>query len=121
MDRLGNPSLLQLTTKIIDARPLRPREEIYYLASPWALPWAIECRPFRTLFDCAARTSAHLLKSRRCLTRHIESAFEDETHLSDQTVIEQSAEDRDAVRHAPRWLELGQRIIWIRGPVAARF
>src|SRR5690349_19101685 len=65
--------------------------------------------------------TAHCLKSCRPLTHHAESSFERNAHLSNQTIIEQSSEKCDPMRDTPRGIELGQRIIWIGGPVAARF
>src|ERR1051325_11851936 len=62
-----------------------------------------------------------LLKSCRPLTHHTERPFQRNSYLADQTVIEQAPEDGNAVRHAAGGIDLGQRIIWIGGPVAARF
>src|SRR5262249_23533188 len=65
--------------------------------------------------------STHTLEPRRPFPRNCELAFEGQACLPYQSVVEQPAEDRDAVRHAPGRIELGQRIRRIRGPVASRF
>src|SRR5262245_38503347 len=58
----------------------------------------------------------HPLKSWWPLTLHIESAFKCDAYLADQTVIEQSPQNSDSVRDAAGWVELGQRVVWIRSP-----
>src|SRR6185436_607020 len=50
-----------------------------------------------------------------------ELPLEGQSHLPDQTIIEQTAEDCDTVRHATRRTELWQRIRRIRSPVTSRF
>src|SRR6266852_2155906 len=57
----------------------------------------------------------------RPLSGHAKCSLEREPDLPDQTVVEQPAEDRDSVRHAPRRSELRQRYGRVRGPVTARF
>src|SRR5258706_2096598 len=52
--------------------------------------------------------------------RHPEGPFEGDPHLPQQPVVEQTADEGDAVRHPPRWVEFRQRVVGIRGPVAAR-
>src|ERR1043165_4725586 len=60
-------------------------------------------------------------KSRRSFFHDIECSFERDADLAQQSIVEQSSEDSDAVRHAARWIELRQRVRRIGRPVAARF
>src|SRR4051812_41747801 len=61
------------------------------------------------------------IKSGGSLFHHVELTFERDSYLPNQSVIKQAAQDGDAVRHAPRRVELRQRIRRIRRPIAARF
>src|ERR1051326_1945405 len=61
------------------------------------------------------------LKPWRILADDAEGFFQRQADLSDQAIIEQAAQDRDAMRDAARRIELGQRVVFIRRPVAARF
>src|SRR6185437_8433518 len=65
-------------------------------------------------------SAADYLKSNRRFPNNIELALKGDAYLANQAVVEQSPEDRDSVRHTSRWIELGQRIVWIGSPVAAR-
>src|SRR5437763_294255 len=59
-------------------------------------------------------------KARRPFGGHAEYAFEREARARNRPFVEQTAEQRDAVGHAPRRREFWQRIVWIGCPIAAR-
>src|SRR5882672_3894098 len=67
------------------------------------------------------RYLAPCLEPCRPLRNHAKCSLERDADLTDQTIIEQTAEDRDAVRHPTRRSELRQRVRRIGRPVAARF
>src|SRR5215471_3395690 len=60
-------------------------------------------------------------KTWRPLTGHTERAFKRQPHFTDQSVVEQTTENGDTVRHPARRVELWQRVGGIGGPIAASF
>src|SRR6267378_3784256 len=52
---------------------------------------------------------------------HAELPFERQSHLPDQSIVEQAADDCDPVRHSTWRIELRQRTGRIRRPVTSRF
>src|SRR5215471_9220865 len=55
------------------------------------------------------------------LTGHGERAFKRQPHFTNQSVVEQTTENGNTVRHAARRVELWQRVGWIGRPIAASF
>ena len=88
-------------------------------------PW--RCSPSGLTLTCVGiygvtSYSVSIRESRRSLDRDTELlSLQSQADLPDQPVIEQSADDRDPVRHAPRRIELRQWVRRIRRPVAPRF
>src|ERR1700749_4381378 len=74
-------------------------------------------RRSRTRTPRAARES---LESRGPGRRDCKGALQGQANSAQRAFVEQPADQRDAVRHTARRVELGQRMIRIRSPIAAR-
>ena len=71
--------------------------------------------------ETAPVSALYELEAGRTLLGYGKRSFHRHARAHDRPFVEELTDQRDAVRHAARRRELGQRIIRIRRPVASRF